>query len=287
MIDYTDWDARNRRLDHLLGAVPKIINTAIEKHIIDDGNWDAGRELAAVVTLFSGGNDSIVLSDIMQRLGLTDYFGHANTGIGIEGTREFVRKTCAEWGIPLLERAPKPGRTYEEDVMTHGFPGPGRHGEIFNRIKGSGLEQINAELVGNPYRNRVLYVAGRRFQESQRRKARKIPVWERSTSIKSMVWVSPLRGWTKLDLNTYRTRFPDCPRNPIADDLGMSGECECGAYATEGELDTLRNYPPAADVVRQIEELQEKVIAAGVVPARRCVWGWGASRDLCNQGCNL
>ena len=31
---------------------------------------------------------------------------HANTTIGIEETRDFVRNTCEEWGLALMERKP-------------------------------------------------------------------------------------------------------------------------------------------------------------------------------------
>jgi len=283
MIDYSDWSERNRRLDALIASIPKIIDHAIRKNITEhrDGKG-RNRSLAAIVTMFSGGNDSIILSHLMRER--TDYFGHANTGIGIEDTRIFVRKTCAEWGVPLIERFPAPGRTYREYVLKHGFPGPGRHGYVFARIKGSPFEIINKELVSNPYRQRVLFVGGRRMLESARREARKVPVWERR---KSIAWVSPLRGWTALDLQTYRARFPDTPRNPVADDLGMSGECECGAFAAPGELNKLRAYPPAAGVVAQIEDLEREAEVSGIRPDR-CLWGWGANPfRTCRNGCNL
>lgn len=298
-VDPADWDARNRRLEVLLASVDRILAAAIEKHVTDDGTWSGARALAAVVTCFSGGNDSIVLSDIMRTR--TDFYAHANTGIGIEATREFVRKTCAGWGVPLMERFPPPGSTFRDRVLTHGFPGPADHARTFNRIKGRALEQVNAELVGNPFKQRVLFVAGRRFTESAARQQRKIPVWERSTSIKSMVWVSPLRGWTNLDLLTYRHRSPECPRNFVADLLHMSGECECGCNAKAGELDYLRQFPVAAACVAEIEALERELAATGEargIPRERWRWGWGAYRSrsrkakdnpgtLCASDCGL
>jgi 3'-phosphoadenosine 5'-phosphosulfate sulfotransferase (PAPS reductase)/FAD synthetase len=282
MIDPHDWSARNRRLDALLASIDPILDMAVRKHIIEarDGKGQT-RELAATITLFSGGNDSIVLAHLMRTR--TDFFGHANTGIGVEATRAFVRKTCAEWGVPLLEREPKPGRTYRDYVRERGMPGPADHGTVFNRIKGSAFEQMTAELVGNPYRRRVLLVAGRRFTESDRRRRRKIPVAERSTSIKSQVWVSPLRGWTSLDLLTYRHRFPDCPRNPVADALHMSGECLCGANAHKGEFDELCDWSVyTADAVAEIRRCEQIARDAGHAP-ERCRWGWGAYRSANRQ----
>jgi len=282
MIDYTDRGARERRLDTLLASVDKIIAHAIRRGITEhrDGRG-RGRTLAGTVTMFSGGNDSTVLAHIMRTR--TDYFGHANTGIGIEATREFVRKACADWGVPLLERTPLPGRRYEDYVLEHGFPGPGAHDRVYARIKGSAFEQINKELCPNPYRQRVLFVGGRRFTESARREGRRIPAWERR---KSIVWVSPLRGWHALDLNTYRQRFPDCPTNEVAGDIGMSGECLCGAFAKPDELAMLRTYSPAATAVTEIDRLTAAALAAGV-PAGRCVWGRRPVDRPCGEGCNL
>ncbi len=184
-IDPTDMNARNRRLDTLLASIDPILNAAIDKHIADDGSWSGARAPAAVVTCFSGGKDSIVLAHLMRSR--TDYYAHANTGIGIEATRVFVRKTCAEWGIPLLERHPPVGSRYRDRVLELGFPGPADHARTFNRLKGRALEQVNAELVINPFKYRVLFVAGRRFTESVARKRRKVPLWEGCTSVKSMV----------------------------------------------------------------------------------------------------
>jgi 3'-phosphoadenosine 5'-phosphosulfate sulfotransferase (PAPS reductase)/FAD synthetase len=185
--------------------------------------------------------------------------------------------------VPLIERSPRPGRRYEDYVLKEGFPGPGRHGVIFNRIKGDPFEQMAKELNPRPLRTRALFVAGRRFTESARREARKIPLHERKYSI---AWVSPLRGWTNMDLLAYRRRFPDLPRNPIAEEIDMSGECLCGAFAQPGELDRLRAYPPAADVVREIDRLAAGAELCGVNPGK-CRWGSRPSARPCIEGCNL
>jgi 3'-phosphoadenosine 5'-phosphosulfate sulfotransferase (PAPS reductase)/FAD synthetase len=281
-IDYSDPIAARRRLDSLIASVPRIIDMAIRKMITEnrDGKGRT-RELAGIVTMFSGGKDSQVLAHLMRKR--TDFYGHANTGIGIEDTRDYVRLVAKMWGVPLIERSPRPGRTYESYVLEHGFPGPGRHGHIFNRIKGDCFRQIKDAVIEWPYRQRVLFVAGRRLTESARRERRKIPVWERDRSI---AWVSPLRGWTNLDLVAYRLRFPDIPRNHVADEIDMSGECLCGAFAQPGELALLRSYPPASDVVRQIDDLAWRALIAGV-PAGKCRWGRRPDSRPCIEGCNL
>lgn len=279
---WNDQAAVDRRLNTLIASVPLILDLAIKRQITEcyDKRGKA-RSLSAIVTMFSGGKDSTVLAHIMRDR--TDYFGHANTGIGIEATREFVRTTSAAWGVPLIERSPRPGRRYEDYVLKEGFPGPGRHGVIFNRIKGDPFEQMAKELNPKPLRTRALFVAGRRFTESARREARKIPLYERKYSI---AWVSPLRGWTNMDLLAYRKRFPEIPRNYVSDEIDMSGECLCGAFAQPGELDALRLYPPAADVVKQIDDLATRAVTAGVSPGK-CRWGSRPSGRPCVEGCNL
>jgi len=229
------------------------------------------REVAGTIILFSGGNDSTVLAHLMR--GEATHFGHANTGIGVEATRTFVRELSHIWRRPLLERYPPPGSTYRDLVLSEGFPGPGKHWKMFQRLKLRAVEQMQAELITTtPYRQRVMLLAGRRLVESARREQRDIPQVERN---KSAVWVSPLRNWTALDMNEYRRRHPDCPRNPVADTLHMSGECLCGAFAKPDELDWIRLWHP--EVERQIRALEAEADAAGI-PAPRNRWGWGAYR---------
>jgi 3'-phosphoadenosine 5'-phosphosulfate sulfotransferase (PAPS reductase)/FAD synthetase len=226
--------------------------------------------------LFSGGNDSTVLAHMFRDV--ATHAIHANTGIGVEATRQFVRDTCAAWGLPLVEKSPPPGSTYRELVLADGFPGPAKHWKMYQRLKERALEAAKNDLVRYPHRERMVFLAGRRASESERRTARDLPEVERR---KSIVWVSPLRNWTALDLNTYRMVYPDCPRNEVADQLHMSGECLCGAFASPGELDELSMWPVAADAVADIRRLERDAVAAGV-PEPRCRWGWGAGRDQSN-----
>jgi len=254
---------RVSRLDDLIAEAGQILETAIETHVYADR-----RTVAAICCLFSGGNDSTVLTHLFRNR--ADYAVHINTGIGIEQTRQYVRDTCIAFGLPLIEEHPPPGSTYREIVLDRGFPGPAHHWKMYTRLKERGLEKVRTRLVPNPYRQRVVFLAGRRRDESHRRAA--VPEQGRK---RSMVWVSPLVNWTKLDINTYRL-LHDLPRNEVSDLLHMSGECLCGAFAKKGELDEIGDWFP--DVRKQIEELQEEVRAAGHLE-QRCQWGWGAYRD--------
>lgn len=268
-----DRAARDARLDPLIDQAHDLLGRAIREQITHhrDGKH-RGRRHVATAVLFSGGHDSTVLAHLFRKQ--ATHAIHANTGIGVEATRQFVRDTCASWGLPLIEKYPPPGSTYRELVLADGFPGPAKHWKMYQRLKERALHAAKNELVRQPHRERMIFLAGRRLSESARRTARKIPEVERRTSV---VWVSPLRNWTALDLNTYRMRFPDCPRNEVADMLHMSGECLCGAFASPGELDELSCWPIAAEAVTAIRALEADATAAGIA-APRCRWGWGADR---------
>jgi 3'-phosphoadenosine 5'-phosphosulfate sulfotransferase (PAPS reductase)/FAD synthetase len=237
---------------------------------------DTGRDLlvgdktlAGTCVLFSGGNDSTVLAHLMRDQ--STHAVHANTGIGVEASRQFVRDTCHAWGLPLIEKHPNPEDSYEAHVLAHGFPGPGHHFKMYQRLKERALRKARSELVADPRRERVIFLAGRRREESQRRAA--VPEFEREGSI---VWISPMVLWTALDLNTYRLMH-DVPVNPVTQTLHMSGECLCGSFAQRGELDEITLWHPEA--AAEIQRLAALIADDPSIPAERKRWGWGAYRD--------
>lgn len=278
--------AREARVVALTKQSRDIVSRAIEDHV-----WRDGRMVAATVVLFSGGNDSTTLAHLFRKD--VDYFAHANTTIGIEETREFVRNVSEEFGVELLERmAPREQDRYRAQVLRDGFPGPAWHARVFTRLKERALEQIQRELVTNPRKERVVFIAGRRRTESARRK--RVPEMERKGS---RVYASPLVNWTTLDLNTYRLmhrpsltgdfvgdwlgrcevvtcRCAGVPTNKASDLIHMSGECLCGAFAAPGERDAIDAwFPMALDEVREIEAL---IADRDDIPEWRKTWGWGA-----------
>lgn len=262
---------REQRVRDLVVDSRQILDRAVADHAVD-------HRLAATVLLFSGGNDSTVLAHLFRDV--ATHAAHANTGIGIEQTRDFVRNTCEEWGLPLLERrAPREVDHYQQLVLTHdrgkrgqalgGFPGPAMHFKMFARLKERALEQVRRELVSDPRRERVVFLAGRRRAESARR--RNVPEVDRRGST---VWVSPLVNWTKPDLTTYRLMQGDVPVNEVSDVLHMSGECLCGAMASPGERAEVAYWYPGP--FEQISVLEELLRDRDDIPAHRKTWGWGA-----------
>lgn len=256
---------RERRVRELLGMSHWIVDRALEKYFVK-------HRVAAMAIMYSGGNDSTTLAHVFRNR--ADLAIHANTGIGVEETRQFVRETCATWGLPLMEKSPKPQDSYRQQVLDVGFPGPGQHFKMFQRLKERCLEQARSEFVIKPHRERILFLGGRRRSESARRAT--ITTWDRK---RSMCYASPLTMWTKLDLNTYRLMAGDVPVNQVSDLIHMSGECLCGAFAEKDELEMIGMWFPK--VQAQIEELEALIADREDIPEPRRTWGWGAyRRDL-------
>lgn len=254
---------RELRVLALIERFDEIIDIGIGKHL-------GTHRLAGKVALFSGGDDSTTLLHAAQKH--IDAAAHANTTIGIEATRQFVRDTSANWGIRLIEKYPQ--TSYRDLVLDQGFPGPAQHFKMYQRLKERCLRQVRAEFVGNPRQERVVYLAGRRRDESRRRA--NIPLFERQGST---IWISPLAEWTKLDLNTYRLMHgSDVPRNPVSALLHMSGECLCGSFAKQNELEMIAQWYP--EVIAEIMELEAAIADRDDIPESRKKWGWGAWRHL-------
>jgi 3'-phosphoadenosine 5'-phosphosulfate sulfotransferase (PAPS reductase)/FAD synthetase len=256
-------DQREARVHALIEHSHHLVDVGIAEMVGDR------HELAGVCVLWSGGNDSTTLAHLMR--GRATHAIHANTGIGIEETRQFVRDLAATWSLPLLEESPDPGDSYEALVLDQGFPGPAHHFKMYQRLKERALRKARSRLVEDGTRQRVVYLAGRRREESKRRA--RVPEFERDGAI---VWISPMVLWTKIDLNTYRALHPDIPRNRVADLIHMSGECLCGAFAERGELSEIATWFP--DVAAHIRRLEDAALDAGIDP-ERCRWGWGAYRS--------
>lgn len=220
-----------------------------------------------VFGLFSGGHDSLCACHVASRHPQFSGCIHINTGIGVEETRQFVRDTCDRFGWSLSEYHPPV--TYEELVIDQGFPGPAHHWKMYQRLKERCLRQVLRE-THNPKdrRRKVVFISGRRKQESQRRMVNvneAITTGEKNPSPR-VVWVNPLIDWTGSDKDAY-IRDHDLPRNKVVETLCMSGECLCGAFAKPDELNEIRQFYPAA--AAEIDRIAEKVKACG----KHSVWG--------------
>jgi 3'-phosphoadenosine 5'-phosphosulfate sulfotransferase (PAPS reductase)/FAD synthetase len=229
--------------------------------------WDQhGSEIIRRTAMLSGGNDSSTLAHWLAWHGYVDELLFLNTGIGIHETTLFVRRLAEHLELPLQEWHAPPG-TYQRMVTTisGGFPGPAAHGIAYQRLKERPLRDYVAYCKrGHPYRSKVLLFSGLRRAESVKRmKLAQRPV----DTDGAKLWVAPFLDWTIADLAGWREEH-DIPRNPVADLLHYSGECLCGANATEGELELIaRFYPDAAREIFRLQALAERL---GIARSR---WG--------------
>lgn len=212
-----------------------------------------------IYAMFSGGNDSMVSTHFAMEHGAHEVL-HINTGIGVRQTREFVRETCKAFGWPLKEIHP-PNTTYRDFVMKHGFPGPGSHRYAYSWLKERALRKVVSEAKTN-VKDRVALVTGVRNSESARRMGFVQPIVREGAK----VWVAPMHSFSELEMNSYRI-LHQLPKNEVAVNLGMSGECLCGAFASPGEFDRIAHFYP--EVAQEIRILQDEVREAG----KPCEWG--------------
>jgi len=230
-----------------LATAREIIDQALEDH-----------NPVACLAGFSGGTDSLAVTHwMMENVPGTIAF-HANTGIGIERTREFVRDTCRDYGWPLLEIRAKEdcGQDYDEMVRQYGFPGPAHHKKMYSRLKDRAV-RLAVKRQKTHRMDRVLIATGIRSDESRIRAGYAGRVINRTGA---QLWVNPIYHWTGSDKAAY-IREHRLPTNPVNEVLGMSGECLCGAFASHGELDLVRVVDP--EVAARIDRLHEQAAANG------------------------
>lgn len=243
---------QTRSLDEAINQAKVIVAEATAEH-----------RPVATLGLFSGGKDSTVLLHLFREY--VDAAVHINTLTGIPQTSEFVRATCAEWDLPLIEKVPPEERRYEDIVMEMGFPGPAMHQTFYNLLKERALREVRRQFV-TERGQRIMFLGGTRKSESRRRMGSVREV-DRDGSI---VWVSPLAWWTNAEMAEYRRRFAT-PVSEVVTNLHMSGECLCGAFAKPGELNEIGFFYP--EVAARIRELEARAADAGL---RRCKWGAGS-----------
>lgn len=220
-----------------------------------------------VFALFSGGDDSLAALLVAREHPQFAAAVHCNTGIGVDATRQFVRETCRTLRCPLIEYhatenthadgTPDP-QIYEQMVMEYGFPGPTKfgHGKMYARLKERSLRRLLREHTEAD--ERVVFASGCRADESQRR----MGTSERIQKDGRRVWVNHLIDWTKADTLAFR-ELRNAERNPVSALIGKSGECMCGGFATESELEELMSHDLTRPVGEFLVALEPRVIAAG------------------------
>lgn len=207
-----------------------------------------------VFALFSGGHDSLCSTHLAASHPRFSGVVHCNTGIGIEQTREFVRKVCADQGWPLIER--EPDRFSYRDLILgaggyEGFPGgPKSHMRFYYYLKQRTIDAIVREHKIDR-KDRIGLVTGIRRGESTRRMAGAFAEYAHREG--AQLWLNPILDWTDRHKNAYMEAW-DLPRNEVVDLLHRSGECLCGAFTSKGEFREIELwFPETAKKIRQFE----------------------------------
>lgn len=217
--------------------------------------------------LLSGGHDSLTACLIASRHpNFTRTVFHIDTGIGSKVTRQYIHDRCDEyrWNLQIV----KSNFSYERFVMEKGFPSPGAHQWVYNRLKDRALYKITKG------RGKTALIAGCRQAESTRRMGHVEPLQVGEVSKKTgtvrnknRIWTNPCWNWTSAMQVEFLDSL-DVERNPIKmSPLGMSGECFCGAFARPNEIALIRRHAP--DVAQEIDRLEAMMAIEG----GRCKWG--------------
>jgi len=207
--------------------------------------------------LFSGGNDSVVSTHVAQKEYDIDWTVYLDTNTGLDENLEHVKQVCREydWDLAVLS-SPVTLKGFALGTDTRdaiGFPGPGVHSWAYQYFKERQLASIATHTDRTPK-----FYTGVRSHESQRRMKN---VEGGRVEAERWVWVSPVHDWRDSAMDKYREEH-GLPSNPVAEKIGRSGDCYCGAYAhRDSELAELEaHYPDHAEWLKEVEqEVQDEM----------------------------
>ncbi|KKK78050.1 hypothetical protein LCGC14_2847460, partial [marine sediment metagenome] len=218
--------------------------------------------------LCSGGKDSISVGHWIMTNFPEQFKGfvHIKTNIGVKKTTDWLIEYCEKMGWVLKIIEPKPPNVYDELVLKYGFPSAGAHTIVMRKLKYSTMRRFAFE---NPHRkfNHSL-ISGIRVFESSRRMNNYKGAIQRDGNL----WfTAPF--FKKSDEWVYKYLLTNgLKRTPVHDILGMSGECECGSFASYGEREKLKLLDP--ELMHHIEYLEDQIQLHGTPLAKKYPkWG--------------
>ncbi len=238
------------------------------KSTIDLEDVPTGRDTIHVA-MVSGGMDSTVAASVaMETAPKVDLIAYLDTGTGVDENRDYLETLADHLDVQLWTL--RTHENYEDLVKDRGFPGPGRHGLMYNRLKERQISKL-ATVTGG---KQLVTWAGLRRSESQRRERTVQPVKDQDR----WVMVSPIYDWSKQDCKDYLADR-DLPRNDLWDTLGRSGDCFCGCFGSPEEKLDLR-AAGCEGHAEWIEELEDDVETGDETE----VWAWGALSEKEQRG---
>jgi len=219
--------------------------------------------------LFSGGNDSVASTHYAYENHEIDMVVYLDTNSGIDENIEHVKSVCESYGWPLaIISSPVTLKQFALGTDTRqplGFPGPAIHSWAFQYFKQRQLRMIARHVEAEPE-----FYTGVRSDESSRRMQ---TVSDEVQEGEQWLWIAPIHDWSDSDVDQYRDEH-SLPSNPVAEKIGRSGDCYCGAFANrDTELTELQaHYPDHYDWLTELEdEVQDEI---GKTDAH-CYWGFG------------
>ena len=178
----------------------------------------------------SGGNDSMVTADILDKMGLLEGVYHIHIPGGIKSTFEFLENTCKEKGWRFEYRMPYPKYLMVALMLETGCPSYFLHPMYMGFLKQKTTERFVHEKEFRES-NIVLVTGIRKFESEKRFGTFKYPIQEAE---KHVQYVCPIFYWKDTEKYEY-TLKNDIKAAPAKKMLGHSGECPCGSFAHNHE----------------------------------------------------
>lgn len=197
----------------------------------------------------SGGNDSMVVADILDKMGLLAEIYHIQIYGGIKSTFEFLEKTCKEKGWRLEARSPKPKYIMVALMLETSCPSYFLHPMYMAYLKQKTTERFVKEKENR--KNNIVLVTGIRKFESERRFGNfEFPI---QLAKKNVKYVCPVFFWEDREKYEYSI-LNNIKGAPAKKMLGHSGECLCGSFAHKHEaIEWQKLDPESAHFLKWIE----------------------------------
>ncbi len=211
----------------------------------------------AIISLFSGGYDSLTTTHLAHALDFRPTVYAINTKMSADGWHDYVFSVAAaySWKFSIYDNQ-KGFLEWVEWVRLNGCPYSREgHHKTYNRLKGRGIEAILKRHKGHYY-NKVLFLSGIRQSESKEREKLTKPINRLGKS--NAIYVNPIFYWSHDDVLEYRLKH-NLPTNPFYETVGGSGDCQCnwGQFIT---LPALARHSPrlAEGNVALIDEISRE-----------------------------
>lgn len=218
----------------------------------------------SLVSLFSGGYDSMITTHLLHRLdthGLAIQVWAIDTQLAADGWHEYVSHVAGQfdWHFRIYDNK-KGYNQFVESVRLKGCPRTRKmHTYVFQKLKERGIDAIHM-MNKSKRSDKTLFVSGmRRAESTYRKNADEVARIGKSNKI----FASPIVHLTNEQCDWYRIEH-NLPNNPFYNTVKGSGDCQCnwGNFIT---IRTLQKFSPqlAAGNVALIDEISRELHGYG------------------------